>query len=266
MSKECHVDGVYLDQVSASDANLCCAPHHNHEGGGGSWWVRSYKNIMSRLKEECNDNCIFTSECNAEPYADQFDGFLTWAWVATNYVPFFSKIYAGHVVMFGRSTNGYKKADKEYFRFHVGQSVMFGQQIGWINADIIDDEEKMVYLSRMCQMRYEFKDYFNYGKMLRPPKTKDFIPTFVTDSAISFSDVNEAPLILSSCWENDGSIAMLITNCDKKEYTLSYDAPFDSYDEIRYYGQGKVSPVANSKINITISPESAIAIIKKAKE
>ena len=143
---------------------------------------------------------------------------------------------------------------------------MFGQQIGWINADIIDDEEKMVYLSRMCQMRYEFKDYFNYGKMLRPPKTRDFIPTFVTDSAISFSDVNEAPLILSSCWENDGSIAMLITNCDKKEYTLSYDAPFDSYDEIRYYGQGKVSPVANSKINITISPESAIAIIKKAKE
>jgi hypothetical protein len=266
MSKECHVDGVYLDQVSASDANLCCAPHHNHEGGGGSWWFRSYKNIMSRLKEECNDNCIFTSECNAEPYADQFDGFLTWAWVATNYVPFFSKIYAGHVVMFGRSTNGYKKADKEYFRFHVGQSVMFGQQIGWINADIIDDEEKMVYLSRMCQMRYEFKDYFNYGKMLRPPKTKDFIPTFVTDSAISFSDVNEAPLILSSCWENDGSIAMLITNCDKKEYTLSYDAPFDSYDEVKCYGQGKVISQINSKITVTIGPKSAIAIIKKAKE
>ena len=266
MSKECHVDGVYLDQVSASDANLCCAPHHNHEGGGGSWWVRSYKNIMSRLKEECKDNCVFTSECNAEPYADQFDGFLTWAWVATNYVPFFSKIYAGHVVMFGRSTNGYKKSDKEYFRFHVGQSVMFGQQIGWINADIIDDEEKMVYLSRMCQMRYEFKDYFNYGKMLRPPKTNDFIPTFVTDSAIGFSDVSEAPLILSSSWEKDGNTVMLITNCDKKEYTLAYDAPFDSYDEIKYYGQGKVSPVVGSKITITISPESAIAIIKKAKE
>ena len=102
--------------------------------------------------------------------------------------------------------------------------------------------------------------------MLRPPKTNDFIPTFVTDSAIGFSDVSEAPLILSSCWKNDGSIAMLITNCDKKEYTLSYDAPFDSYDEIKYYGQGKVSHVVGSKITITISPESAIAIIKKAKE
>jgi hypothetical protein len=59
---------------------------------------------------------------------------------------------------------------------------------------------------------------------------------------------------------------MLITNCDKKEYTLAYDAPFDSYDEIKYYGQGKVSPVVGSKITITISPESAIAIIKKARE
>ena len=266
MSKECNVDGVYLDQVSASDANLCCAPHHNHEGGGGAWWVRSYKNIMSRLKEECNENCIFTSECNAEPYADQFDGFLTWAWVATNYVPFFSKIYAGHVVMFGRSTNGYKKADKEYFRFHVGQSVMFGQQIGWINADIIDDEEKMVYLTRMCNMRYDFKDYFNYGKMLRPPKTNDPLPKFVTDSAIGFSDVSEAPLILSSAWANEENTVMLITNCDKKEYTLTYEAPFDSYDEVKYYGEGKVSPVVGSKVNITISPESAIAIIKKTKE
>jgi hypothetical protein len=266
MSKECHVDGVYLDQVSASDANLCCAPHHNHEGGGGSWWVRSYKNIMSRLKQECDENCIFTSECNAEPYADQFDGFLTWAWVATNYVPFFSKIYAGHVVMFGRSTNGYKKSDKEYFRFHVGQSVMFGQQIGWINADVIDDEEKMTYLRRMCQMRYEFKDYFNYGKMLRPPKTNDFIPTFVSDSAIGFSDVNEAPLVLSSCWECEKNTAMLITNCDKKEYTLAYDAPFDSYDEVKCYGEGKVSEIVGSKIKITIAPESAIAIIKKARE
>ena len=143
---------------------------------------------------------------------------------------------------------------------------MFGQQIGWINADVVDDDEKMVYLSRMCQMRYDFKDYFNYGKMLRPPKTKDFVPTFVTDSAIGFSDVNEAPLILSSCWEMDGQTAMFITNCDKKEYTLTYDAPFDSYDEVKCYGEGKASPVANSKISITISPESAIAIIKRAKE
>ena len=114
-------------------------------------------------------------------------------------------------------------------------------------------------------MRYDFKDYFNYGKMLRPPKTKDFVPTFVTDSAIGFSDVNEAPLILSSCWENGDSAAMLITNCDKKEFTLTYDAPFDSYDEVKYYGSGKVAPIADSKISITIGPESAIAIIKKSK-
>lgn len=263
MSKECHVDGVYLDQISASDVNLCCAPHHNHEGGGGSWWVRSYKNIMSRLKEECYDNCIFTSECNAEAYADQLDGFLTWAWVATNYVPFFSKIYAGHVVMFGRSTNGYKKADKEYFRFHVGQSVMFGQQIGWINADVVDDEEKMVYLSRLCHMRYDFKDHFNYGAMRRPPKTNDTVPTFVTDSAISFSDVHEAPLVLASCWENDESIVMMVTNCDKKDCALTYDAPFDSYDEVKCYGNGEVAPVVNGKIHIIIGAESALAISKK---
>ena len=118
----------------------------------------------------------------------------------------------------------------------------------------------------MCKLRYEFKDYFNYGKMLRPPKTNDPVPTFVTDSAIGFSDVNEAPLVLSSAWANEKGTVMLITNCDKKAKTLSYDAPFDSYDEVKYYGDGKVSAVLNSKINITVGPESAIAIIKKTKE
>ena len=59
---------------------------------------------------------------------------------------------------------------------------------------------------------------------------------------------------------------MLVTNCDKKEYTLSYDAPFDSYDEVKCYGDGKVMNIINSKIKITIAPESAIAIIKKTKE
>ena len=34
----------------------------------------------------------------------------------------------------------------------------------------------------------------------------------------------------------------------------------------KYYGQGKVSSIVDSRINITISPESAIAIIKKSKK
>ena len=71
---------------------------------------------------------------------------------------------------------------------------------------------------------------------------------------------------LTQCKENDGNTAMLITNCDKREYTLTYDASFDNYDEIKCYGQGEVSSQTGSKITVTIGPESAIAIIKKAKE
>ena len=88
---------------------------------------------MDAINAKKPDDKFYFSESNAEPYVKSFDGFLTWAWVYPNMVPFFPKVYAGHIAMLGRNTNGYKKKDRQYFRFHVGQAVMFGQQIGWIN-------------------------------------------------------------------------------------------------------------------------------------
>nr|AIF26903.1 hypothetical protein [uncultured bacterium fosmid pJB148G3] len=253
---EYHMDAVYIDQVAAAKTNLCCDPTHNHTPGNGDWWVKGYRILMERLRQECPEGCGFTTESNAETYADQFDGFLTWAWVYYDMVPFFPKIYAGRIAMLGRNTNGYKKTDAQFFRFHVGEAVMFGQQIGWINADVVDNMEKIDYLERMCHMRWDYKDFFSKGEMLRPPMVTEGQSTYLSDISMGKHEMNHANIILCCAWKQDGKYMLAVTNTgndaatvrvvqDGTEYTIPKDAQKKSYGECEWIGHDAQTVSAN---------------------
>jgi hypothetical protein len=261
--REYKMSAVYIDQVAASPIPLCCAPHHNHQPGNGEWWVKSYRLLMARLKQECLPGCGFTTESNSEVYADSFDGFLTWAWVYPNMVPFFPKLYAGHIALLGRNTNGYKKVDKQYFRFHVGQAVMFGQQIGWINADVADDEEKMTFLYRLCHMRWDFKDYFSQGRMLRPPVTTTPVPTFLTDSSMGKDEMSPAPLVVASAWQKEDSIILSAVNTGLEEQTLTFECHVDGLNAavaVKVYGDAEVLSVDGSRMTVRLGGASGLVM------
>src|SRR5690606_8626833 len=38
-------DGVYLDQIAAEKAELCCNREHGHPLGGGGWWLDGYRQL-----------------------------------------------------------------------------------------------------------------------------------------------------------------------------------------------------------------------------
>lgn len=260
--REFKMDAVYLDQVAAGPVNLCCADNHPHQPGNGTWWVKGYRTLMTRLKQECLPGCGFTTESNAEVYADQFDGFLTWAWVYPNMVPFFPKVYTGRIAMLGRNTNGYKKHDRQFFRFHVGQAVMFGQQIGWINADVADDQEKMLFLSRMCHLRWDYKDYFSEGNMLRPPVSQMAVPMFLTDSSMGMDEMLPAPLVCASAWQMGEKQLLLFVNTGTEETTLSFDCclAIRPHASVVVYGDGAVVEWLENGMKIRLGAASAIAV------
>ena len=261
--REYHMSAVYIDQVAAAPINTCCATNHNHQPGNGTWWVKDYRLLMARLKQECLPECGFTTESNAEVYADQFDGFLTWAWVFPNMVPFFPKLYAGRTAMLGRNTNGYKKYDRQYFRFHVGQAVMFGQQIGWINADVADDEEKMTFLYRLCHMRWDYRDYFSQGRMLRPPVAATPVPTFLTDSSMGKDDMIPAPLVVASSWQKDDTIILSAVNTGLEEQVVTFECHVDglaSSDQVHAYGDAEVIDVCGSSMTVRLGGASGLVL------
>ncbi|MDR0338042.1 MAG: DUF6259 domain-containing protein, partial [Planctomycetaceae bacterium] len=122
------VKAVYVDQVAAAEPKLCFDKSHGHPLGGGDWWVKSYRNIFEKIRAELPKDVVLTTECNAEPYIDIFDGYLTWHFQHDNEVPAFAAVYGGAIQMFGRSYGG--GADHVIAaKMKMAESFVFGEQI-----------------------------------------------------------------------------------------------------------------------------------------
>lgn len=106
LMKENGVRAVYADQVAAARPRLCFDPDHKHPAGGGSWWVDSYRQMFTDLRRQLPAGHALTTECNAEPYLDFFDAYLTWHWQDDGQVPAFPAVYGGAIQMFGRAYRG----------------------------------------------------------------------------------------------------------------------------------------------------------------
>ena len=205
------VDGIYFDQIAAVPSYPCRSRDHSHRPGGGSWWAEGFGRMMEKINAGRPDDRFYFSECNAEAYTKYFDGFLTWVWNTGDDVPAFPAIYAGYIQMIGRYTDGAKRDDDAYFRYHLAESLLFGQQLGWLNAHVIYNEKRMPYLEALVHTRFRYTELFNTGKLLRPPVVKTDVPP-VTSSGITMRQV------LSGVWQTeDGETTVLfIVNASDK--------------------------------------------------
>ena len=84
---------------------LCYHPDHGHKlGDGRNWFWEGHRKIYGSIKEEWRRQgreAVLTSEDNAEPYIESFDGLLGWRWMYANQVPLFVRVYSGRVQFVG---------------------------------------------------------------------------------------------------------------------------------------------------------------------
>ncbi len=188
MEADLPIDGIYFDQIAAVPSYPCRNPAHNHLPGGGSYWSDGYRQMMDRINARKSADKFYFSESNAEPYVKSFDGFLTWVWNMGDDVPAFPALYAGYVQMIGRYTDGAKRDDDDYFRYHLAEELLFGQQMGWLNAHVIYNEDRMQFLEKIVNTRYSYTEIFNEGHLLRPPYIQSNIP-YITSSGVTMRQV-----------------------------------------------------------------------------
>ena len=188
MEETLPIDGIYFDQIAAVPAYPCRNPEHSHRPGGGSYWSDGYCLMMEMINSHKPDNRFYFSESNAEAYIKAFDGFLTWVWTMGDDVPAFPAVYAGYIQMLGRYTDGAKRDDNMYFRYHLAEGLLFGQQPGWLNAHVVYNEERMRFLEQIVHTRYRYTELFSSGRLLRPPYTETTLPP-VTSSGITMRQV-----------------------------------------------------------------------------
>lgn len=197
--REFQVDAVYIDQIAAAAPTLCFDKSHGHPLGGGHWWTEGYWKLLEAIRREKPAECMLTTECNGEPYIRWMDGYLTWHWQYDGQVPAFPAIYGGAIQMFGRSYGGGPTRDLA-MRQRAAQQLVFGEQLGWLSPSLVDEKENAEFFKRLVQVRWQAREYFYAGRMLRPPQPDQPLQTLRADWQWGGSRWVTTPALLCGAW------------------------------------------------------------------
>ena len=210
---EIGVDGIYYDQTAAMGARPCTDPNHRHAPGNSGAWIEGTRSLFRRIRAEKDENKFSFSECNAEPYMDCFDGYLTWHWGENGEVPAFAVIYSKYITMLGRVINGWRKKDFIYSRYTFAKSFVQGQQLGWINHDVQDNNEVFPFLYKLAHMRYDMRALFVTGTMLRPPLVSTDLPMHTSTPHMWGGEDLVVPTVLAGGWKSkEGKTHLFVFN------------------------------------------------------
>lgn len=203
------VNAVYIDQVAAAPPVLCFDPSHGHPLGGGHWWNEGYWQMLERIRQEMPADRALTTECNAEPFIAWFDGYLTWHWQYEGQVPVFPAVYSQAIQMFGRAYRGGATKDLA-LRMKSAQQLVFGEQIGWIDPNIVHEAENARFLRQMVRLRWRYRTFFTHGEMARPPRLEGNIPIVRADWQWAGEWWVSAPAVYTGAWQLPGQRRLVL--------------------------------------------------------
>jgi len=270
LMNECGVRGVYIDQVAAAQPRLCFDGSHGHPVGGGHWWTEAYWKMLDAIGREMPDDRILTTECNAEPYVKWFDGYLTWHWQYDGQVPAFPAVYGGAIQMFGRAYRAGPTKDLA-LRMKAGQQLVFGEQIGWIDPQVVREKENFAFLRQIVHLRWLLRRYFYAGQMARPPRLGGEIPTVTADWQWHGVWPVTTAAAMSGAWQvpNEKRAVLLMVNVADQPIATFLELDAAEYgivgDRVRVAvigsnGRGESFTLTRSfRRDLTLPPRTAVA-------
>lgn len=217
-------DGVYYDQITAHAGFPCYSHDHGHLPGGGSYWAEEYVAMLEKIRRDNKNHGYLFSECNSESYMKSLDGVLTWTWAYEGEVPAFVTVYAGYIQFVGRSFGG----NDDWFRCATARCLLYGQQIGWCGAGIVNDEKNMGFLKKYVGIRYAYSQFFRAATLCRPPEVSTSAPKLQSPPHLWFKEPVIFEQVQAAAWrgyEGD-KIVLFVANLNEGEsdYTIRFSA------------------------------------------
>jgi hypothetical protein len=188
------VDGVYIDQIAAAQADQCWDPTHNHALGGGGYWIEGYAQMVAAAKAT---GAPIVTESNAEPYMDSVDGLLalvafgvplggsgaeTAGSLPVHFSPLFPSVYGGLYVAFGAEFFQSDLApNPDVFTSKLALQLVAGAQLGWMSLggtqtpppmglyDMLVDPAhaaELAFLSEASQFRLKMRPFLQDGRLV----------------------------------------------------------------------------------------------------
>jgi hypothetical protein len=223
-----NVDAVYIDQIAAAQPALCVDPSHGHPLGGGHWWVQSYNEWLKQIRKTMPAGRALLTESNAEPYIKYTDGYLAWNWQRDGQVALFPAVYGGVVQTFGRAYRGGPDQTLA-LRMKCAQELVWGEQIGWANPNMILEEAAKPgggeFMQYAVRLRAQLARYFYAGQMARAPHFKDAIPTVTADWQWSGVWPVTTDAVLTGAWEipQEKKRLLIFSNVTDNAITARFD-------------------------------------------
>jgi hypothetical protein len=257
--------GVYMDQTCNN--YVCYNPNHGHTVGGGNYWVKSHLKMIERIREKtAENNPILTGEGSGEDWIAHLDGFLTLEGSrermrgakASEIVPLFNAVYHGYAICFGNLSGltyppyddcwpkEYRSPDTETLlpeKYNLQMRMEQARTFVWGSQPMISNYHPFVRKGRPVEMRYlaelvakrkQYKDYLQYGTMMRPPKMENdyakeidmvqmTIYSYKDEGTNIFPFKKVVPMLYSGAWcNNEGNILLAFTNIEEDEKELSF--------------------------------------------
>ena len=261
------VDAIYLDQIAARVPHLCMDEAHSHPRGGGSWWIEEYNKLLTELNSTKGKDKAFTTESNAEVYTKNIDGFLSWSWIRTEKdVPAFMRIYGDKVCVLGRNTNGYIKLNDMHWKYHLAQEFVCGQQMGWVNADVVKNKKRLELVKKLVRFRYEYKELFKKAIVMRPPEIKKTENNcFISRVGMNYPKLLQRPYLCSGTLDCRECKMMLIVNIRDKAVRDILKWKEEEYlfncDNYKVIGNASVKIIDGGSLEINVEKESFACIM-----
>lgn len=222
------VNGVYVDQISAMEHELCFNKNHGHPVGGGHYWVDGNRELLTKVRNMSGRKGrrpVITSEGTDEVFLDLVDGNLTWALPTDREIPMMEVVYSGYAIFFA-SPCDYTKSDR-FFDYAQGQAFIDGRQNGWMDVDLFKPEHsaKADYLRQCGRLRVATKPYLVYGHLLGPVEPEKPVPTF-TEEGFGFEKIKHTgtvPAAEGRLWQDEnGHLAVFLANYIDQPVEFTY--------------------------------------------
>lgn len=222
------VNGLYVDQVSAMNHELCFQPEHRHPRGGGRYWADGNRALLAKIRDLARRDgrqIVVTSEGADELFLDLLDANLTWAEPSDWEIPMMDVVYSGYAIFFG-SRCDYTKSDR-YFNLVQGRAFLAGRQNGWMNFGLFRPEHarKVEYLRECAKYRLMNRDFLLDGRLLQPLEPSRPVPAF-TEDGFGWRIPKHAasvPSAEAALWQaEDGRLGVFFANYVEEPIPFSY--------------------------------------------
>ena len=285
--------GVYMDQACLH--YWCYNPDHGHSVGGGNYWVKGYLKLVERIREKtAEQNPILTGEGSGEDWMGHLDGFLTLegsrermsGLSSSSVIPLFNAVYHEHAICFGnfggftyppydefwpkefRAPNTETLLPAKYntqLRMEQARTFVWGTQPMIVNYHAFARKARPVemrFIKELVAKRKEYKEYLQYGKMMRAPRLENDYTTEIDIAQMStygyktkgtnlFPHKKVVPMLYSSAWRNkEGNILLTFVNISEEEKALEF-----SLDPAEY----GITEGATMVVNGEVRPMPALA-------